>query len=38
MTIIRMAAHPLEWEIYKLVDTRKATQNSILDLFKVVTE
>jgi hypothetical protein len=33
-----MAAHPLEWAIYKLIDNRKATQNSILDLYKVVTE
>lgn len=38
MTIVRMAAHPLEWEIYRLVDSRKSTQNSILDLYKVVTE
>jgi SNF2 family DNA or RNA helicase len=38
MTIVRMAAHPLEWAIYKLIDNRKATQNSILDLYKVVTE
>ncbi|MDQ3023436.1 MAG: DEAD/DEAH box helicase [bacterium] len=38
MTIIRMAAHPLEWEIYKLLDARKAGQNSILNLYKVVTE
>lgn len=38
MTIIRMAGHPLEWEIYRLIDARKAGQNSILDLYKVVTE
>jgi SNF2 family DNA or RNA helicase len=38
MTIVRMAAHPLEWEIYKLIDNRKAGQQSILDLYKVVTE
>jgi SNF2 family DNA or RNA helicase len=38
MTIVRMAAHPLEWEIYKLIDNRKAGQNSILNLYKVVTE
>lgn len=38
MTVIRMGAHPLEWEIYKMVDNRKDTQNSILDLYKVVTE
>lgn len=38
MTIVRMAAHPLEWQIYKLLDNRKSTQDSILDLYKVVTE
>ncbi len=34
MTIIRIAAHPLEWEIYKLVDGRKLSQDSMLDLYK----
>jgi SNF2 family DNA or RNA helicase len=38
MTIVRIAAHPLEWEIYRLLDSRQNTQNSILDLYKVVTE
>jgi SNF2 family DNA or RNA helicase len=38
MTIVRMAAHPLEWEIYRLLASRQMTQNSILDLYKVVTE
>jgi SNF2 family DNA or RNA helicase len=38
MTIVRMASHPLEWEIYKLLASRQSTQNSILDLYKVVTE
>jgi SNF2 family DNA or RNA helicase len=38
MTIIRMAAHPLEWEIYRLLDNRMTTQTSILDLYSVVTE
>jgi SNF2 family DNA or RNA helicase len=38
MTIVRMAAHPLEWEIYRLLANRQNTQNSILDLYKVVTE
>lgn len=38
MTIVRIGAHPLEWEIYKMVDTKKAAQNSILDLYKQVTE
>jgi len=38
MTIIRLGAHPLEWKIYDLLDNRKAVQNSILDLYKAVTE
>lgn len=38
MTIVRMAAHPLEWQIFKLLDNRQSTQNSILDLYKQVTE
>lgn len=38
MTIIRMASHPLEWEIYRLLANRQSTQTSILDLYKVVTE
>lgn len=38
MTVVRMAAHPLEWSIYKLVDNRKAGQDSILELYKSVTE
>jgi hypothetical protein len=38
MTIIRIGAHPLDWEIYKLVDQKKVVQNSILDLYKTVTE
>lgn len=38
MTIVRMGSHPLEWEIYRLLANRQSTQNSILDLYKVVTE
>jgi SNF2 family DNA or RNA helicase len=38
MTIIRIAAHPLEWEIYRMIDNRKLTQDNILELYKVVTE
>jgi SNF2 family DNA or RNA helicase len=38
MTVVRMAAHPLEWSIYKMLDNRQTTQNSILDLYKQVTE
>lgn len=38
MTIVRMAAHPLEWAIYKLLDNRQSTQDSILNLYQQVTE
>jgi SNF2 family DNA or RNA helicase len=33
MTVVRIAAHPVEWEIYKLVDTKQITQDSILNLY-----
>lgn len=33
MTIVRIGCHPLEWAIYRLTDTRKEAQNSILDLY-----
>lgn len=35
MTIVRIGAHPLEWRIYKLTDTRKQAQNSILELYEI---
>ena len=38
MTIIRVGAHPLEWEIYRMVDDKTTTQNNILKLYKSVTE
>jgi hypothetical protein len=38
MTIVRIAAHPVEWEIYKIVDSKKLTQDSILSLYRSVTE
>jgi hypothetical protein len=38
MTIIRMAAHPLEWDVYKLLANRQSVQSSILNLYKQVTE
>lgn len=38
MTIIRIGAHPLEWAIYKMVDTKGVTQNNILNLYKTVVE
>lgn len=34
MTIIRIGAHPIEWDIYKLVDNRQVTQQSILKLYQ----
>ena len=34
MTIVRIGAHPLEWEIYKQTDVATSTQMSILDLYK----
>jgi hypothetical protein len=36
MTIVRMAAHPMEWEIYRAVDSKKVTQDTILNLYKSV--
>ena len=38
MTIVRIGAHKLEWDIYRLLDTRRVSQESILDLYKTVTE
>jgi SNF2 family DNA or RNA helicase len=38
MTVVRMASHPLEWSIYKMLDNRGATQDGILDLYKQVVE
>jgi SNF2 family DNA or RNA helicase len=38
MTIVRIAAHPLEWQIYKMTDTRKQAQNSILELYENVLQ
>lgn len=38
MTIIRIGGHPLEWEIYKMLDTKKDTQDNILKLYKSITE
>lgn len=37
MTVVRMAAHPLEWEIYSQVDGKRLTQDSILQLFRTIT-
>lgn len=37
MTVIRIGAHPLEWEIYKMVDTKAITQDNILKLYQEIT-
>lgn len=37
MTVVRMAAHALEWKIYGMVDKKKLTQDNILSLYKSVT-
>lgn len=34
MTIVRIACHHLEWEIYRILDERSATQENILSLYK----
>lgn len=36
MTIVRMAAHPLEWQIYKAVDLRGISQDNILKLYQKI--
>ena len=38
MTIVRIAAHPVEWAIYKVIDQREVTQQNILDLYRNVIE
>ncbi len=34
MTVIRMGSHPIEWQIYKMLDTKQDGQAGILDLYK----
>lgn len=38
MTIVRIAAHFLEWEIYRVLDQRQLNQESILSLYRQVVE
>ena len=38
MTIVRLGGHPLEWEIYKMVDNKQISQQSILNLYSSVVE
>lgn len=35
MTIVRIGAHPVDWAIYKMVDSRKITQDNILELYQL---
>lgn len=38
MTIVRLGGHAIEWEIYRMVDNKKATQENILNLYKSITD
>lgn len=38
MRIVRIGAKPLEWKIYGMLDSRRQTQENILNLFKSVIE
>lgn len=38
MTIIRMGAHVIEWEIYRIVEGKRVTQQSVLDLYQQVLQ
>jgi len=38
MTIVRMGAHSLEWEIYRIVEGKRTSQQSILDLYQQVLQ
>jgi SNF2 family DNA or RNA helicase len=37
MTVARIGGHPLEWEIYRMLDNKGITQDSILSLYRQVT-
>ena len=34
MTVLRIAAHPIEWEVYRAVDTQNFMQENLLDLYR----
>lgn len=38
MTVIRLGAHKLEWDIYAMVEGKRLTQESILNLYASITE
>lgn len=38
MTIVKLGAHKVEWNIYDMVDRKKVTQENILNLYKSITD
>lgn len=38
MTIVKIGAHKVEWNIYDMVDRKKATQDNILNLYRSITD
>ena len=38
MTVIKLGAHRIEWDIYRMVEGKRVTQDSILSLYKSITE
>lgn len=38
MTIVRIGAHPLEWQIYRMLDQRMQTQDDLLNLYAQVAK
>lgn len=38
MTIVRIGAHPMEWQIYRMLDHRMQTQDALLNLYRSVAK
>lgn len=38
MTVVRIGAHPLEWQIYRMLDQRMQTQDDLLSLYRNVAK
>jgi len=36
MTVVRIGAHPVEWNIYKATDVKAGSQQNLLDLYKSI--
>ena len=36
MTVVRIGGHPVEWAIYKSIDTQEKSQNNLLDLYNSI--